>query len=130
MKRSITSVLAAVVVFAGLSSAHAQEQLTVTVPFSFVVNSSTLPAGTYSIRQTFFNQQKSLFLRGNASAASVLATTFDDSVRGDKLVFHRYGNRYFLTDVAMLTGNLHFTPLRSQIRKQAESDEVVAVSGK
>lgn len=130
MRQSITSVLAAVLVFAGLSTAHAQEQLTVTVPFSFVLNSSTLPAGTYSIRQTFFNQQKSLFLRGETGSASVLATTFDDSIRGDKLVFHRYGSRYFLTDVAMPAGNLHFTPLRSQIRKETTGDEVVAISGK
>lgn len=129
MRQSITSVLAVALIFVGLSSAHAQEQLTVTVPFSFVLNNSTLPAGTYSIRQTFLNQQKSLFLRGDGSAASVLATTFDDGIRGDKLVFHRYGNRYFLTDVAMPNGNLHFRPLGSQIRKEVPKEEV-AVSGK
>jgi len=130
MRQSVTSVLVALLLFAGLSSAHAQEQLTVKVPFSFVVNSSTLPAGTYRVRQTFFHQQKSLLLNGENTSASVLATTFDDSIRGDKLVFRRYGERYFLTDVATPSGNLHFSPARSEITKQMAADETVALGGK
>jgi hypothetical protein len=130
MTRFVTSAVAAVLVCAGLSSAHAQEQLTVTVPFSFVVNSRTLPAGTYMIRPTFFHQQKSLFLTSENGRASVLATTFDDGIRGDKLVFRRYGSRYFLTDVATQTGNLHFTPEKSAIRKQLAEEEVIGASGK
>lgn len=130
MRQSVTSALAALLLFAGLSSAHAQEQLTVKIPFSFVVNGSTLPAGTYSVRQTFFHQQKSVFLNGESASASVFATTFDDSVRGDKLVFHRYGKRFFLTDVATPTGNLHFSSARSEIRKQVAPDDTVALGGK
>lgn len=130
MRQSLTSIMGLVLLFAGLSSAQAQEQITVKVPFSFVVNGSTLPAGTYSIRQTFFHQQKSVLLRGATSSASVLATTFDDSIRGGKLVFHRYGERYFLTDVSTPMGNLHFSPARSEMRKQMATDETIAATGK
>lgn len=73
------------------------------VPFEFIVNGSTLPAGEYII-QSFGAVDGKTLLVGNADlhqSAIVNAIGVESSKPAgkNKLVFHRYGNRYFLVEV-------------------------------
>jgi hypothetical protein len=74
----------------------------VTVPFNFIVAGSKLPAGEYDI-QSFGTDEKLLAIHNLNSRAGIL--TFSNSCESlnasssTKLVFHRYGNRYFLSQL-------------------------------
>jgi hypothetical protein len=85
------------------AAANAQTvHMRVMVPFNFVVAGATLPAGEYDI-QSFGTDEKMLAIRNQNSSASLLA--FSDSCESlnasssTKLVFHRYGDRYFLAEL-------------------------------
>ena len=72
------------------------------IPFSFIVGKTTLPAGEYSVQ--------GLGISGNVISIRKLDNTANSltiSIRCEsrktpeqsKLVFHRYGDRYFLTQI-------------------------------
>jgi hypothetical protein len=107
LKSSLTSsALAcslALVAFAPGSRAIAQNStlhLIADVPFNFRSGSEMMPAGRYDIQQLSShilivrgtNQHRSQFL------SAFNAETLKPSDQG-KLVFHRYGNRYFLYQI-------------------------------
>jgi hypothetical protein len=91
------SVLAAVA--AAAAYGQSSKTLTVMVPFDFIVGSQTLRAGQYSVdRETF---SSAVIINGADQKAIVMATALESiaAQEGGKLVFHRYGNTYFLTEV-------------------------------
>jgi hypothetical protein len=82
------------------ASANAQTMLKVTVPFEFIVDGQTLPAGDYTI--------------GGVSAPTLAIQSADRNVNvmslphaceslnipeTSKLVFHQYGGQYFLSQI-------------------------------
>ena len=73
-----------------------------TVPFNFIAVGTTLPAGEYEIQSTGA-EDKVLVIRNRNSSQAVLV--FSNSAEAlnasssTKLVFHRYGNRYFLSEL-------------------------------
>ena len=99
MKRIITIVLLAVACLIASASANAQGVTKATIPFDFTVGQQVLPAGTYLITQLsagvidFDNRTRLVHLRvGVIPADSV-------SERPNRMVFHQYGDRYFLSQV-------------------------------
>lgn len=68
-------------------------ELRADIPFSFSVNGKTLPPGTYSLSE----KNAVLFVDGATGAAMTIAVRVQsvDHVR-PSLVFHRYGDQYFL----------------------------------
>ena len=92
----------ATLVFA-LAAAGAVNAQTLTarasIPFNFVVNGKTLPAGNYVIYETI--QSRTLVIRGmdnHAAALAVPASVAPDIAQASgQLVFHRYGDLYFLS---------------------------------
>ena len=76
-------------------------RLTADIPFEFMVGGKTLPAGDYSI-----NSEPGLVrlvsVAEHASALSIARSAWvkgTDPAAATKLVFHRYGDRYFLSGV-------------------------------
>jgi hypothetical protein len=73
------------------------------VPFEFIVNGSTLPPGQYTIQSFGAADGKTLLVRNSDKNenATVNAIGVDSKTtsKNTKLVFHRYGDRYFLTQV-------------------------------
>ena len=69
--------------------------IVVNVPFSFVAGAQTLPAGHYIVAamddtvRIFNSQTTGLYLPTHSASRS--------STDGTKLVFHRYGDTYFLS---------------------------------
>ena len=88
-----------------VASVHAQSKtkIEVSIPFDFTVGNTDLQAGKYSVR---FISHNALLLRSADARKSVIIVA-PRAIEGDKnkqerLVFNRYGDRYFLAQVWML----------------------------
>jgi hypothetical protein len=122
------------------AAAHAQTtQLKVNVPFDFIVGETVLPAGDYDVQSTGPWGGKAISIHNVNSNAGTLvlsnscqsAKTFDSS----RLIFHRYGQKYFLAEV--WTVNAHIgrqMPIDQRqtelARNQPKSEVVLMASGK
>jgi hypothetical protein len=108
-------------------SAVAQDhRVKATVPFNFTVNNSWLPAGTYTIGSNA-STPNVVSIRDQAKGVHILAmgpTDPRDSEEVGKLVFHRYGSQYFLSEIrcGSASMNLHFpaTKLEKKARTQMQ----------
>lgn len=118
------------VVFATLAKANA-EGLKANVPFDFVVNGKALPAATYTIRESLPNNKSALAFQGQGTGALAIASEINTNVTGSKLVFHRIGDQYFLSDVVTPTGTLHFAASKkeTQLARGANQQTVVTNVG-
>jgi hypothetical protein len=68
------------------------------IPFAFQIGSYSLPAGTYKIQM----QGNDLLSIKGESGAAVMLVMWDSAnqpSRDSAIVFHHYGNRYFLREV-------------------------------
>ena len=106
MKRNL--LITAALAMLGTTAASAQTvNLQATVPFSFTVNRATMPAGRYSLRSVD-NPGPALAIRNLDSNATntVLSIAFASTKDASKtkLVFHRYGGQYFLSQI-WIAGN-------------------------
>src|SRR5262245_16335960 len=101
------SLLIVFAMFTATGSAQGQSlanRITVNIPFDFVVGKKTLPAGEYSVRSAQPNSGDSVLSISSKDSrvnvfgftTAVQSPTFTD--RG-KLVFHRYGDQYFLFQI-------------------------------
>jgi hypothetical protein len=77
-----------------------EEKVRGRIPFSFTVNTKTLPPGTYTV--SVDPAQGLLEVRDLTHGAFAISAAFDDRRTPDtKLVFHRYGDQYVLREVWM-----------------------------
>jgi hypothetical protein len=81
------------------AGAHAQSAARANVPFAFKVGTTQLPAGTYAIQND--HGSNVVMVRNVQTGASVLAMGRQEypSRKTNKLIFHRYGSQYFLTEI-------------------------------
>jgi len=115
-------------------SAHAQtggaQRVIASIPFTFNVGKTTLPAGKYTI--TVLNptsDRKTLQIRslnGRASAIVLTMTSNGHASDNAKLVFERYGDQYFFSQ-AQMAGNETLAALRSRTNR---GDKQLAKAGK
>ena len=127
MKRHL-NILTAIIMLAGVFTVGAKAQtpsapkVLATIPFAFNVGDKTLPAGRYTI--TVLNpasDRKILQLRstsGRATAMILTTSVTGNPVEDAKLVFHRYGDRYFFAQ-AQIGGD----EMRHRHKPQAERAE-------
>lgn len=116
MKKLVALLFIAGVTLCTAATANAQA-LKVAVPFDFVVNGKTLPAATYTIRETLPNDSTTLAFLGDHRGVLTRAIDIDDTVTGSKLVFHHIGDQYFLSDVVTPNGKLHYASSRKQTQR-------------
>jgi hypothetical protein len=117
-----------------------QQQLRVTVPFTFNVGNTLLPAGDYTVSIVNPGSDRSVlrFANRDGNATSMIQTT---DIAGwanskGKLTFRHYGDQYFLAQVWMAaeaTGlatrnSIVEKKLRQQLGSTAKSVETVAVN--
>ncbi len=91
------SVIAALTIagFAGLSG-----NLVADIPFDFIVKGKKLPAGKYTVETGSF--QSALAIRSFTTKQAAVSITQNFQVRAGskpRLIFHRYGDQYFLAKV-------------------------------
>jgi hypothetical protein len=125
MKPRIAIAVAAATLLMTFSSASAQTKATANIPFNFRVGSALMPAGAYDIESP---DSRVLWLRnrnGHDTAVAVAMTTAGSTTPPVKLVFNRYGDRYFLSETLTANGesDKKFSPskLEKSIRTEASS---------
>lgn len=106
MKRRVFSITASVCVFALTAAiAFAQlpgEPIRANIPFDFLVTGRTLPAGEYEISRLGDEPVQLLIsnTRNRHEHATIETQSEEGKVPGHgKLVFHRYGDSYFLHEI-------------------------------
>lgn len=89
-------------VMVAAQAARAGEPMLVNIPFQFVAGNTTLPAGQYRI-QKLDNSAGVLVINCSDANASVMVATFpaqsNEPQTESKLIFNRYDNHYFLSQV-------------------------------
>ena len=94
------SVLALLIAGVGVS-VHAQPDETISrVPFAFTVGSTSMPRDTYRI--TRFAGRSAFMIQSDRHAVVMMATPEGrEDNQTPRLVFHRYGDSYFLREIRM-----------------------------
>lgn len=81
---------------------RAQEPVVANIPFQFTAGEMTLPAGEYRVQKES-DSSSALLIRSTDGNGTTMVMTFAASKNApqakSKLVFNRYRNRYFLTQV-------------------------------
>ena len=104
MKRQIANLLGVLSLLLVAACANAQSvNVKANVPFDFTVGKSNLAAGTYNIQSISTGTGQVLVIRGEDGANSMLASpnsaeTLNPSPNS-RLVFHKYGSQYFLSQI-------------------------------
>src|ERR1700722_16237278 len=101
MNRIATLALFVAATFISVDNASAQNQVKVNVPFSFTVGTSTMPAGSYTIRSDSGSRNLVYLTNwGENTKAMALGITEQGNLNeAGKLVFHRVGDQYFLSEI-------------------------------
>jgi hypothetical protein len=121
MKRLAAVALITIANALGLYSASAQTQrVQAVVPFSFGVGEQVLPSGTYLISL----ESNILKINNPDRHVAIFApsTMGSDSLpgTGNKLVFKRYGNQYFLREIVCDSQNMNRKFTVSKLEKKAQ----------
>jgi hypothetical protein len=127
MKRFAAIVLFAVASSLGVGHAFAQEYpVRATLPFNFTVGNKSLPAGTYTILQV---RDDLVEIRNQDGSATTLSSVYPYTVvpyaqfsSKAVLVFNRYGDQYFLHQIAggpaSINENLPVSKSEGRVRHQ------------
>jgi hypothetical protein len=131
MKRQ-TYTLIAMIVLVGSMAVAAQAQnngrtrLTAHVPFEFNVGEKTMPAGKYTVSQINpASDRVALQLRNQDGSASVMLQMNAVSGRAQestKLIFNRYGNRYFFAEAWIDGERAGLQVVRSRAERVAQRE--------
>ena len=101
------------------------------VPFEFVVGDKTLPSGNYTIQA--LNASSGVVIRSKDTQNSTVRLTNPIEPKRNntqaRLIFHRYGQRYFLSEVWSGGDNVGRRLLRSQQERSIER-ELAAISSR
>ena len=116
-------------------AAGPDQSLKADVPFGFNAGNAVLPAGEYEVARHGAPNILSIRSAGNGGAAMVRVTPAvpGKSNGATKLVFHKYGDRYFLSEVWPGGRNTGFTLPRSSAEREflaqgaAPSEIIVAL---
>ncbi|MFN2514741.1 MAG: hypothetical protein ABR556_00880 [Pyrinomonadaceae bacterium] len=94
----MTLALAAAVVSANGQSAN---RMVANIPFEFVVGGESMPSGEYSVNNATTDGSAILIQSADAKNSAIRFTNaVEEKARtNSRLVFHRYGQRYFLAEV-------------------------------
>ena len=92
-----------VMMVASVAPANAQNNsVSANVPFEFTVGDKSLPAGEYLVRPFTANRSTMAVSNKRSSKSAIrlsIAIEAASEPKNTKLVFHRYGPRYFLAEV-------------------------------
>jgi hypothetical protein len=97
------------------------------VPFNFTVGHDQLPSGTYTISRDPWGlvKMQSIDRRLNVM---ITTTVEPDAMAGNKLVFRRYGDRYFLGKVSSTAFSAHFPVSKMEKTIQYQEARTIAES--
>jgi len=138
MRRQIVSFVGVFGLLLVAACANAQSlYVKANVPFNFVVDKDTLPAGNYSIRS--INSEtggRTLVIQSGTKAMKLINSDVANSLKGAQtshLLFHRYGDEYFLAQIWVQGENVgrqfRMSRREAEIAKnQQTSDDVIVLA--
>jgi hypothetical protein len=135
MKKQLFVVLGLGLLLATASAFSQTVALNANIPFNFIVTGKTLPAGEYTI-QPVDMQGKVLSIRdSDQRPKSMVISNRCHSLSASaqaKLVFHRYGDRYFLAQIWRAGDNSGYELPKStrevEVAKDFTEQEVVLMA--
>lgn len=106
------------------AAADSSDSIRVNVPFDFTADHSILPAGKYTIRSAGVNFNGVIRITSDDGQATVFLLTHsaqsiqsrDETV----VIFHRYGDQYFLFQVWAIGDTIGSEIPKSSLERQAE----------
>jgi len=109
----------------GLVNAQTQTTVSAQVPFNYIANGKTMPAGECKVSVDNDGQAILRIASGNKQIFALPIT--NDSAKASeesKLVFHKYGDRYFLASVSRLGQNRSYTLPAGSLEKELRASNV------
>jgi hypothetical protein len=99
-----------------------------TIPFHFTVNGSQLPAGNYTLGSDITNPRiLNISDRTQHVHVMVLARpSADEKRKANQLVFHKYGDQYFLSEIRSQESAINLQLATSKQEKRARTETQVA----
>jgi hypothetical protein len=100
MKKTFVPLLAVILLAVGSLSAQISNAVKADIPFGFTAGNITMPAGEYQIANS--DHPGTLLIRSEGSSGMFVganAAQANGRAGSTKLVFHRYGDRYFLYQI-------------------------------
>jgi hypothetical protein len=130
-------VLCALVLATGVASVHAQTlgyQFKVNIPFDFSVGNKKLPSGQYAVGRATHTDDAVVAVVDEHGRSKAIRTSMPvmtlNAKKKTTLVFHRYGDQYFLYQiwpVAGTTGRQFLTSsTEREIKRRLEADAAAA----
>ncbi len=119
----------------GTTGLYAQSGVAADVPFNFTAESVRMPAGEYTL--TALNRTSGVIQILNVAtresilvlAPSSVSTYKDNGEKTGKLIFHRYGDRYFFSEVWTPDGlRAHTAPSKLEREIQMGGEKLALVS--
>lgn len=107
-------------------SVHAQSQRSqvTNIPFNFVVGHKTLPAGDYVVKPNRRGSDNAWLVQSTDGHESVLFTTrsiqTSKSQKKTKLIFNKYGDQYFLSQIWLDGNNSGRELVRRKLERELE----------
>jgi hypothetical protein len=99
--RVLTSLIAVVMLGMPVIHAGSPESINASIPFDFIIGKKTLPAGQYTVSP--LDNKRGLVVRSEDGKSTAMVLTMGVQAKSAKnqtrLVFNRYGNTYFLSQV-------------------------------
>jgi hypothetical protein len=124
MKRITAIALLTIAGFVTAGGALAQDHgVKATVPFDFNVGYKLLPAGTYTIASAGTG---AIEIRSSDRSIAVMSTVLaasNEPAKSGELVFDRYGDQYFLSEVLCPSAALNVHLPTSKLEKRARTNE-------
>jgi hypothetical protein len=121
MKRfTIKALLAFASLFGALPAFSSNTAVRAYIPFNFTVGQNLLPSGSYIISRDIWGVVK---IQGmDQSRFSTSVTTMGDahSDGGDKLIFRKYGDQYFLGRVSTSAFSAHVPVSKMEMTIQSQ----------
>jgi hypothetical protein len=136
-KKDFFPLLAAMVMMLAVGAANAQigNGVKADIPFAFTIDKQTLPAGQYMVHK--MNDLGTLAIVGNGSSLAMIQSNGVQSAglqKSTKLVFHRYGDRYFLYQIWVQgedTGRqVPETPLERELASNRKPSSIAVLAAK
>ena len=133
--KTILNITIATMILVGVVAVntHAQtgaNKVVANIPFEFTVGKDTLPAGRYTVAvMNPTSDRKILQIRqidGRASAMVITTDVTGNMSENAKLVFHRYGDRYYFAQAQMAGDSTSL----AAVKTRSEQKQAVATTKK
>jgi hypothetical protein len=97
----LLTLVVAMVSGVAMSQTHTDTVMTAQVPFEFMAGNKYVPAGRCEVESILIGNGKALVIKNVAASVSLISPALPGETKkeatGYSMVFHKYGNRYFLT---------------------------------